>query len=111
MARVDRVACRVVAVDEVRADVNHIFFISVFNDVCFGEDDFSLHPPGRADVEIVGPMVVVSPLVFAEPIRCHLVANVVGHSRICFQEPEHAVGIVPVFLVNRFPLFETGLGP
>ena len=72
---------------------------------------FSLHPTGRADVEIVGPMVVVGPLVFAEPIRRHLVANVLGDPGIRFQEPEHAVGIVPVFLVNRFPLFETGLGP
>ena len=111
VAGVGNVAGRVVSVDKVRADMDHIFLVYIFDDIGFREDDLPLHTTGRTDVEIVGPIVVVSPLVFAEPLRCHLVANVFGHPRICFQKPEYAVGIVPVLLVNCFPLFETGLSP
>ena len=69
-------------IDEVRTDVDHILLVPIFDDVGFGEDDLSLHPTGRADVEIVGPMAVISPLVFAEAVHRHLVADVLGDAGI-----------------------------
>ena len=111
VAGVGNITSRVVTIDEVRTDMDHIFFVHIFDDIRLGKNDFALHTSGCTDVEVVGPMIVIGPLVFAKPVGCHLAANALRDSGIRFKKPEHTMSVVPVFLVNLFPLFETGLGP
>ena len=87
MAGVGNITSGVVAVDEVRSDMDHIFFGHIYGDIRLRENNLSLHTTGCPDVEVVGPMVIVDPLIFAKSVCCHLVANIFGYPEIGFQEP------------------------
>ena len=67
--------------------MDHIFFGHIFGDICLRENNLSLHTTGCPDVEVVGPMVIVGPLIFAKSILRHLLANIFGYPGIGFQEP------------------------
>ena len=88
-----------------------VVFHAIGRDVMLGHDVAADHAPCFTDVELPRPVTVVRPLVFAQAVAGHVLTHVLRHAWVGLEEPEQAVRVVAVLLVDLFAFNWVGVGP
>ncbi len=68
------------------------------------------HPPGLADIDLVGPVAVVGEFVLGQPPAAHRLADIVRHPRIVGQEVHQSLLVPLVFGDDLPPPLVGGVG-
>ena len=68
MIFVHGISRHVMGIDEMGADVNHVFLVACLGSVGLGQNARTFHAAGGTNVDVPGPVIVVGPLVLTEAV-------------------------------------------
>ena len=98
------------AVDRIAAHADRIRCGLLFAQLVFSHDNVADHAPCFADVELVGPVAIVSEFILRQAPFFQLVLHLLRHARVIGDEPEKALLVGSVLGDDLLAALVAGLG-